>query len=377
MDLTSATFAYPDLDGTERACVARSLGHAEPEPGFFVLSTCLRVEFVAPCDEPTLREKVSELTDQFPGVRFRTGREAAEHVFRVAAGLESPVVGEAEVLSQFRQAVARIKDRGGADGAFLRLLESAIAAGRSSRELMGTSPHDTMAAIAAQVVGGASEVAVIGSGMMARAVLAALSSLPAPPQVTVVARSPEKAGPGAHRVRTLDHLGDVLSGSPAVISATAASTRLLDRAVLADVLTRRSSPLTLVDMAMPPDFDAPDTGAVDYVGIDDIARLAARRGEADEASAQVAVAAGEAHHRYVNQGQAGPVIRSIMASADAAVAETVSRFSGKLSDPADHAVLQQAVHTVARRLVDRPVAAVRSGRDPRLVELLSTVFEDD
>lgn len=377
MDLTSVSFAYPDLDGTERACVARGLGHADPAPGSFVLSTCLRVEIAAPCDEATLRTSFPALADRFADARFRSGREATEHIFRVAAGLESPVVGEAEVLTQFRQAVATLKERGGADGAFVKLLESAIAAGRSSRELLGTSPHDTMAAIAAQVVGGATEVAVVGSGMMARAVLAALASLPAPPEVTLVARSPEKAGPGAHRLRHLDHLGEILAETPAAISATAASTRLLDRTVLTRVLGGRSTPLTLVDMAMPPDFEPPEGAPVEYVGIDDIARLAARRGEADAASAHVLSAAAEAHARYANQGSVGPVIRSIMASADAAVAETVARFSGKLTDPADHAVLQQAVHTVARKLVDRPVAAVRSGRDPRLAEILSTVFEDD
>lgn len=377
VDLTSVSFAYPDLDGTERARVARSLGHRAPAPGTFVLSTCLRVEIVAPCDGAALRARFPTLAGRFADARFRSGQEATEHIFRVAAGLESAVVGEAEVLTQFRQAVAAVKDRGGADGGFVKLLESAIASGRSSRELLGTSPHDTMAAIVAQVVGGAPKVAVVGSGTMARAVLAALASLPAPPEVTLVARSPDKAGPGAHRLRSLEHLGEVLAETPAAISATAASTRLLDRIVLGRVLGRRSTPLTLVDMAMPPDFDPPEGAPVEYVGIDDIARLAARRGEADAASAHVLAAAAQAHHRYVNQGQVGPVIRSIMASVDAAVAETVARFSGKLADPADHAVLQQAVHTVARKLVDRPVAAVRSGRDPRLVEVLSAVFEDD
>lgn len=373
MHLSSATYAYPELDGSARAHVARSLGSAGLGPGVFVLSTCLRVEVVAPSDESTLAGMVAAL----PGARLRSGPVAAEHLFRVAAGLESPVLGEPEVLTQFRQAVAALKLGGPVEGPFLRLLESAIATGRSSRELIGTAPHDTMAAIAAQIVGGAGEVAVIGSGTMAQAVLAALGALPAPPAVTIVARSPDRLGPRGEAHLPLEQLDDLLSTVPAAVSATAASTRLLDGDRLQAVLSRRTRPLTLVDMAMPPDFDPPAAAGVAYVGIDDIARLAARRGEAEEVTAHVAAAAADAHHHYTNQSISGPVIRSIIESAEAAVAETVARFTGRLTDPADAEVLAQAVHTVARKLVDRPVTAVRASRDPRLVEVLSAMFDDD
>lgn len=378
MDLTSATFAYPDLDGSARACIARELGRTTVIPGVFVLSTCLRVEVVAPLDQSELQGLLPTLVgDPVVEARFRSGAAAAEHLFRVAAGLESPVLGEAEVLTQFRQAVADMRQRGRVDGPFLKLLETAVATGRSSRELMGPSPHDTLAAVAAQIVGGSAEVAVVGSGTMARAVMAALAALPAPPEVTVVARSPEKIGAGEGTAVSWEHLAEVLESAPAVVSATAASSRLLDVIMLSEILARRRSALTLVDMAMPPDFEAPDSPAVKYVGIDDIARLAARRGEAGKSLSHVAERAAEAHHNYANQDKAGPVIRTIMASADAAVEETVSRFAGRLSDPADHAVLRQAVHTVARKLVDKPVSAVRTSRDPRLVEVLSTMFDDD
>lgn len=378
MDLSSATYAYPHLDGADRATVARRLAQTEVEPGVFVLSTCLRVEVVGPVDASRMAEIVASMmgdTDFTP--QLRTGAEAVEHVFRVAAGLESPVVGEVEVLTQFRQAVADLKAGGSVDGAFLKILESAIATGRSAREILGISPHDTMAAVAAQIVGAAPEVAVIGSGAMAAAVLTALAGLPAPPRVTVVARSPEKLAGDDHMSLPLDRLDEVLQGFPAVVSATAASTRLMDEDRMSQALASRSEPLTMVDMAMPPDF-SPSAGAlVRYVGIDDLARLAQGRGQTDSVTDHVSAAAAGAHHHYANQDRAIPVIRSIMASAEAAVEETYSRFAGRLSEPADREILRQAVHTVARKLVARPVTAVRDSRDDRLVEAISTVFDDE
>jgi glutamyl-tRNA reductase len=378
VDLSSATYAYPHLDGADRACVARRLGQTEVEPGVFVLSTCLRVEVVGPVDASRMAEIVASMMgDADFGPQLRTGAEAVEHVFRVASGLESPVVGEVEVLTQFRQAVADLKASGSVDGAFLKILETAIATGRSAREILGISPHDTMAAVAAQIVGAAPEVAVIGSGTMASAVLSALAGLPAPLRVTVVARSPEKLAGDDHISLPLDRLDEVLQSFPAVVSATAASTRLMEEDRMSEVLASRSEPLTMVDMAMPPDFSPPAGGLVRYLGIDDLARLAQGRGQTDAVTDHVSSAAAEAHHHYANQDKAVPVIRSIMASAEAAVEETYSRFAGRLSDPADREVLRQAVHTVARKLVDRPVTAVRGSRDARLVEVISTVFDDE
>lgn len=378
MDVSSASFAYPRLDGATRARVAKALLGADRPPAVFVLSTCLRVEVAVGGDETVLKEALQELFEVPPiDPVVRVGADAVDHLFRVASGLESPIVGETEVLSQFRQALADLKAAGPVEGGFLKLLESAVATGRSARDLIGTSPHDTMAALAAQLVGGSPEVAVIGSGAMAAAVVTALAGLPAPPRVTLVARNPQRATVGDIEMATLDSLDNVLAGFPAVVSATAASARLVDEDRLQAAIDRRRSPLTLVDMAMPPDFSAPLRGEVRYVGIDDLAELALRRGRTDDAGDHVAEAAAEAHHRYTGKGQVGPLIQSMLATADGVVDETVEKFAGRLADPADQQVLRQAVHTAARALMDRPLNVVRTSRDPRVVEAIATAFEDE
>lgn len=346
--------------------------------GVFALSTCLRVEIAVPGDTDILHGALGEVFgDRLPAEpQIRTGLEAASHLFSVAAGLESPVVGEVEILTQFRQAVGAIRGTRETHGGFLKLLESAVATGREFRAELGTSPHDTMAALAAQMVGGHTRVAVVGSGTMAKAVVGALAGLPAPPRVTVVARSPELVSIPNVDVVAMTELETVLASYPAVISATAASTHLVEADRLSRALVESGNSPTLVDMAMPPDFAEPPGGSVRYVSIDDLAEMAASRPRVTNGGRRVEDQAAAAYHRLAAP-ESGPIIASMLAGADEVVAETVSRFSGKLNDPADREVLLQTAHTVARTLMSRPVRAVRSIRDPHLLEAFSEVFGDD
>lgn len=379
MEITSASYAYPRAGETERAEVARALARGEYAPaGVFVLSTCLRVELAVPGGETHLKESIDRLLGgSGPDPVVRQGEEAVEHLYRIAAGLESPIMGEVEVLTQFRQAVSHLRSVGPGEGWFLKLLESAVATGREARDMMPATPHDTMAAVAAQLVGSSENVAVVGSGTMARSVVEALHGLPVPPRVTVVARDPDRVALPDVEILPLSSVSSALARFPVVVSATAASSRLLGHEEMGASLSGRSLPLLLIDMAMPPDFEPPAGLPVDYVGIDDLARLASRRPRIGEAEEHVSEAAREAHHHLATRGRAGPVIASMMAAADTVVDETVERFAGRLTDPDDRAVLRQTAHTVARTILNRPVAALRSSRDPDLAEVLASVFDHE
>ncbi len=367
--LSSASFAYPEVPSPERARLAARIaaGAAAGPPAPFVLSTCLRLEVVVPGDrhdlDRLLKEIFAEAAD-VAGVEIRHDTAAVEHLFRVSAGLESPIVGEREIWTQFRQAVARAEERGLDDGTFVKVLERAVAVGRQAREFLPHSPYESMAAVAAQVVGAAERVAVLGSGVMGTAVVGALANLPIPPQVTVATRRPESVALPGVEVRSLADAEKILATVPAVISATSAKTRLVASERLAEILRGRSEPLVLVDMAMPPDF-TPEPGLpVTYVDIDELAGMAAhlvRSGDADEL---VATAAVDAFHRFAGHHEVGPVIRGLLSQADTVVEEAVDRFAGRLSDPADREVLRQAAHTVARTLLAGPVGYVnRATRD--------------
>jgi glutamyl-tRNA reductase len=357
MSMTCATFAYPRLDTEARGSMAARLADRDV-PDAFALSTCLRIEVAVPGDRRRLDQALTALFGDapLPEPEITMGGHAALHLFRVAAGLESPIVGEPEILTQVRQAVAAMKEAGSTDGLFLKLLETGVAIGRRARDTMALSAHDSMASVAAQLAGFTDHVAVLGSGTMAAAVVKSLHALPVPPRITLLARSPETVRIEDVTVLPFDRLPDLLRKVSAVVSATSASTRLLSDEDLEAILAARSSQITLVDMAMPPDFRPPDDDRVVHYDIDDLARMADRHYQPEDAEALVAAAANSSYRRYVAHHDVGPLIGDLMRSADDIVSQAVDRFSGRLSTADDAAVLRQTAHTVARSLLAAPVA---------------------
>jgi glutamyl-tRNA reductase len=380
LELSAASFSYPTHDGRLRAGIAhRLLEGAGPEEGF-VLSTCLRVEVAVPGPASRLRDVLTGLFGESAvSPQIRLGEDAVTHLYRIAAGLESPILGEQEILTQFRRTLIQAEEAGLVDGLFSRLLESAVAVGRQARELLPGSPHNSMAAVAAQAIGSAERVAVLGSGIMATAVVDGLLLLPAPPRVTVVARSPEKVAerPGVD-VLGFEHARSVLEEFPVVISATSAKHRLVDDPSLSTSLARRSAPLMLVDMAMPPDFRPTVGDASTYLSIDDLARMADRRPRSDRADAMVATAAADAYRQYRDHHEVAPLIGGLISNADAIVEGAVRRFAGRLTDPSDEAVLRQSAHTVARTLLAGPVSYLKAGeRAPEAIDVIADAFGVD
>ncbi len=382
MEVSSASFAYPQHSGEVRAELAKLLTRAGTLDKGFVLSTCLRLEVVVPDPRPGLDNALEALFGDLPNdtqPQIREGQRAVTHLFRVVAGLESPILGEQEILTQFRRAVLEAEEAGAIEGLFARLFETAVSVGRQTRDLLPGSPHNSMAAVAAQAIGSAPRVAVLGTGIMATAVVEGLLQVPAPPRVTVVARHPEKVARRSELdVWAFERAAEALSTFPAVVSATSAKRRLVDDETMTKALSRREAPLTLVDMAMPPDFKPPEDVSVTYLDIDDLARMADRRSRAREADSHVEAAANDAYHRYRDHYTVGPLIGGLMRNADDIVDRTVERFVGRLGSGDDEAVLRQAAHTVARTLLAGPVSYVKQAdRAPEAVEVIAEAFSID
>lgn len=371
------SYAYPEVAGSVRADLTRRLARSRPPEDTFVLSTCLRIEVVVAGDGTRLSRVIDELfgDDDLDSGTRRDGEEAVLHLFRVAAGLESPIVGEHEILTQFRQEVITTEESGTIGGLFVKLLETAVSTGRQARELLPGSPHDSMAAVAAQVVGAHREVAVLGSGAMSTAVVMNLLGLPAPPDVLIVARSPEKVSIEGVEVWPFRLAVEALRTHRAVVSATSAKRRPLSDDDLEGLLRARTEPLTLVDMAMPPDFAPPPGAPVDYVDIDMLAWMAERRPRSREADAMVAAAASDAYRGLVEHHALGPVIGGLTSSADEIVDQMVERFAGRLETEEDRAVLRQAVHTAARTLLASPIEYLHSPqRSDDAVDVIAEAF---
>jgi glutamyl-tRNA reductase len=286
------------LDLPAASELARSLGDA------VCLSTCNRTElYLADVSEPEAIGALERLAGgSLEGVLYRLHEEAAAlHLFRVAAGLDSLVPGEGEILGQVRQAYEAVEP-----GPLLdRVFRQALAVGKRVRTetAIGESPasvSSAAAALAAQVFGelAGRRVLLIGAGKVGELAAANLSSRGA--EIAFVAnRSVQRAAELARRFGAeaiaLDHVADRLGSVDVAVSSTS-SAELVLRA--GDLPAKRRRPLFFIDIAVPRDLD-PAIGTLDgcfLYDIDDLEAvvadtLAGRRAEADRAEQLVAEAA--------------------------------------------------------------------------------------
>ncbi len=365
-EISSVSYAYPAVPGDDRAALASALGPlesalrrlAEAEVQAFVLPTCLRIEIAVTASQDRLDEALKILfrdTYEPSGSIRRSGIEAVEHLFRIVAGLESPVVGEREILTQFRHATTVACEHGGVNGSLRGLLDTAIATSRSAHKELPSDPRWSMAALAAGLTEPAGRVGVLGHGTIGRSVAEALLALPHHPTVEVFARRPETVDTEGVIARPLTEVHTELLTLPAVISATSAKTRLVPAEALAAILAERGEPLILIDMAMPPDFSPPAGSTVAYHNIDDLADLARDRIPRQDAENMVSRAATEFMHKIEAGRRTGTLIANLFGQADDAVDEVVERLAGRLTSPQDKALLEQAARTAARKVLHKPV----------------------
>ncbi|MFL5855245.1 MAG: glutamyl-tRNA reductase [Solirubrobacteraceae bacterium] len=259
------------------------------------LSTCNRTEVYTVCEDAeagaaaTARELVASTRISAAELRCahyaRYDDNAARHLFRVAAGLDSMVLGESEVQGQVRSAAERAEGEGTV-GALLRgLFRHALAAGRRVRRETGigrgaTSLSSVAVAIALRAHPDLSRcrVLVIGAGRMAAATGSALQRHGAS-AVAVANRSPSAARALAAqldgRAAGIDMLEEELAQADIVVSSTEAPHVIVHREQVARALASRPErPLALIDLAVPRDIDAHVStlrGALLY-DIDDLER---------------------------------------------------------------------------------------------------------
>jgi glutamyl-tRNA reductase len=335
-----------DLDAC-RALAQRLEGEA------VVLSTCNRTELYLVRDEHADDEAVDALAqlagdraDDLAAALYRLRDEAAAlHLFRVAAGLDSLVPGEGEILGQVRAAFDA-----GATGPFLdRLFRQALHTGKRVRmeTAINESPASVpsaAAALAQQVFGDLAghRVLLVGAGKISESAARNLRTRGA--EIAVVANRTLEHGEdlarklGA-RALALDALGSELERADVVVSATSAAELVLSReSVAAAVRARKGRPLLLLDLAVPRDLD-PAINELDgcfLYDVDDLEAvvtetLSGRRGEAARAEQLVA---GEADRFREWQASLDivPTIASLRALAEEIRDRELRKAGGRLSE---------------------------------------------
>jgi glutamyl-tRNA reductase len=318
-----------------------------------VLSTCNRTELYLAREEhaeeyavETLAELAGDRSDDLSAALYRLRDEAAAlHLFRVAAGLDSLVPGEGEILGQVRNAF-----EAGSAGPFLdKLFRQALHAGRRVRieTAVGESPASVpsaAAALAQQVFEDLSgrRVLVLGAGKMSEATARNLVSRGA--QVAVVANRTLAHGEDLARrlgadALALDAIGTELERADIVVSATSASEHVVSRDEVAAALrARKGRPLLLVDLAVPRDLD-PAINHLDgcfLYDVDDLEAVVAetlsgRRTEAARAERLVAEEA-DRFREWQAALDVVPTIASLRALAEEIRDSELARAGGRLSE---------------------------------------------
>lgn len=350
-----------ELEVSERARLEAALGDlVEFHRHWALLATCHRVELYGFGPIPAQ-----------PDMHRLEGQAAVRHLFRVAAGLESAVAGETEVLGQVRDALAQVRSRR-TDERVARLFECAIAVGRAAR-VQPPGVSDSLAERAVSWLAGRAQLAgrpvlVVGTGEMGGALAAAAAAVGG--VVTVAGRRRERASldmvSAAERVPEVVAVAVALRGEWPEL-ATALETRPESSLPPVADLSAPSAVPASVRLALGPDF----------LGIDDLWQGAPAESPW-AAAAEATVAAGVAEYLGWLHGRGSvPVLVALRERGESRRRARVERLLRRLPDLDERG--RELVVAMSRQLVTdllhEPVSALRSDPDGSRSEAARRLFD--
>jgi glutamyl-tRNA reductase len=327
--------------------------------------------------------------------------DCVRHLFRVAASLDSLIVGEGQIAGQVKAAFESARSLGTTGPLLNALYQHAQKAAKRVRTETGiTAGHVSVSSVAVDYVRGVFDhfgdktVLVIGAGKMGRLTLKHLEHL-RPRQILVTNRSPEKAtevaaGCGGKAV-PWDRLDEALTQADIVLSTTGAPEPIVTARRYGAIRHRRAGRTAVIlDIAVPRDFDpAVHDGETTFVfNIDDLKgvreqTLARRRSHLDRAEAIVE----EEARRFVDdwgRRKNGQLIARLTAEFEARRREVLDpllgRLNGKLTDK-ERQDIEAAFRLYQNKLLHGPITALgeasREGHGPALLEAVRRLFRLD
>lgn len=298
--------------------------------------------------------------------------DAARHAFRLAAGLDSMVIGESQILGQLRDAYGVAVERGAPGRLLHELVQHALRTGKRVRAETGIDRAGQNVVSAALQVGGQQygeltghPALVVGAGAMGSLALAnlhraGLTELYVANRSTVRAER-LAAGYGATAVG-MDELATALAGVDIVVTATASGTHVLDREAV--TAASRGRPMLLLDLALPRDIDpaVEELPGVTLIGIDQLTD-AVDAVTADDLEAAEIIVADElaAHLAQLRSGEVAPTVAALRARADELVGGELRRLRQRRPELTDaqRAEVAHTVHRIVQRLLHQPSVRVR------------------
>lgn len=358
------------------------LGHLLAQPYLreaLVVSTCNRVEVYAVVASfhgglsdigTVLAERagvpVSDIADR---LYAHYGSDAVRHAYRVAAGLDSMVVGESQILGQFRDAYAAAAEHGAAGRTLHELAQQALRVGKRVHAETGIDQAGQSVVTAALDLGlghgggpaDGTRALVLGAGAMGGLALATLHRRGVT-ELSVASRTATNAvrlaaAYGATAVPMTD-LPTLLAEVDIVISATASPTRVITS------MPPRTRPLLILDLAVPHDVE-PSVAAHPAVTVIDIERLRTAgtvATTADVALAEDIVAAEvEAFVAWHRGADVVPTVAALRSRAEDVVTAELRRLSSRAAGFTDdqRAEIAKSMHRIVQRLLHEPTVRIR------------------
>jgi glutamyl-tRNA reductase len=405
LNQNSAPLAVRERLAFVPAELARALeGLRNHVPEGFILSTCNRVEIYgiaghADSGAQLLGRFLAE-TRGFPPDELRpllysySHETAVAHLFRVASGMDSMVVGEGEVLSQVRAALDVAHAAGTLGPVLRRLGSAAVGAGKRvrARTSIGRNPLSvvTLALQAAAAHGRSisnARVLVVGAGETAETVLRHLDRA-SPRRVTVASRRYERAAALAARhgvaaVR-MDDLPSALSDADVIIGCTSAPEFVIRARDVAAARAASSRELLCLDLGVPRDID-PEVGNLAGVTLVDLDELQAaadenrtRRVREVEAAEVVVGAEVDRFMDWWRSRQVVPTIAALRAYAAEVREAEIAHALARLGDLPQHDafVVRALAQRIVGKLLHRPLTVLKADAEgANMAQVLRQLFQ--
>jgi glutamyl-tRNA reductase len=375
-------------------CVRRLVDRDLIESGV-LLSTCNRTELYAIASPETAPDRLLESFGLWPhALPFEAWRryayqlsdeEAVAHLFRVASGLDSMVIGEAQILGQIKKALVAARQAGGLDARLEIIARGAIRAAKRTRHETGigrrpVSVSHAAVAAAANILGDLAgrRVLLVGAGEMSEVALRLLRKQRIG-DVYLASRTFERADqvaqPLGGQAVPFDTIDEVIGGVDIILTSSSAPHHVLDAPRVERFQSRRDGrSLLIIDMAVPRDVD-PEVGQVPGVhllNIDDLHTIA--QTNRDERAAWVPAAEQivddelQATRLALEARESAPTVEALVHHLEQLRDTVLERHLSRV--PPDEVATRDAMRELADALTARflhgPVRALRESPDPTL-----------
>jgi glutamyl-tRNA reductase len=356
-----------------------------------VVSTCNRSElYGVPSDAiESPASAMEEYFTSFHGIPRREldgriyreqGGDAVRHLFRVAAGLDSMLLGEAEILGQLRSAYNQALDHGATGPVLNRVFQGALEVGKRVRSEteVGARPMSVAFAgvkLAERVFGSLKghSALIVGAGAMAEQVVEHMQSRGVR-ELRVVNRSLENAAELASRfggeALPWEALGSALGASDVIVTSVASSTPVLTRAALERALAKRSGkPVFAVDLGVPRNVEVEAAELYNFYlyNIDDLGAIVEQNRKARESEIPRAEAIIDEHVRKFEAWraalEAGSIVSDLRGRFHAQREDLIREMLAERADvtPEERDRIARITEELVERLMAQPSETLRKG----------------